>query len=178
MFALPRYFLFTLAHQHGANLLQHGHHKLVEEMMPLHIKIGCLRGNAKAEQFFLQCQIAFFGIGVVALQLPNLGIHLPPQVQQLLRGMLNAEVARFNNAREVGDAELGIARRAVIPDAPHKEGEDGLRVGSHELGEVEHQVVVERHRHTHIPQRRSIALQVLDGVCIGVKDIGVVQNFF
>ena len=38
-------------------------------------------------------------------------------------------------------------------------------------------MIIERHRHAHIMKRRRIALKILDGVGIGMKHIGVGDDF-
>ena len=60
-----------------------------------------------------------------------------------------------------------------MPYIPHKEWEYGFGILSEILGEIEDGMVVECHRHTYIVQTGGIALQVLNGIAIGMEDIGI-----
>ena len=91
-------------------------------------------------------------------------------------GIVEVEATQFNHLVEIGDGELGIDGTPVIPDAPYEQGEDSLGIAGKEIVEVEDLMIVQRNSHADGTQRRSIALQVLDGVGIGVEHVRTAQH--
>ena len=51
-----------------------------------------------------------------------------------------------------------------------------MRILAQVFGDVENLSVVERHGHANVAQRGREALQILDGVGVGVEDVGIVEQ--
>ena len=66
--------------------------------------------------------------------------------------------------------------RAIEPYVPHEERIDNLGETAQVAVEVENVVVVEGDSHADIVERRGVALQVLDGIGVGVEDVWAVDN--
>ena len=145
-------------------------------MVALNVEVGGLGRHAQRLQLVFQCQVRLLGIGVETLQLHHLAAHFVPHVGDAVGRVLHGEMPGLDGLVEVGDGEFGVVGRAVVPDAPHEEGEDGQRVLLHVFLEVEHLVVVERHHHTHVVKRGRVTLVVLDGIDVGVEDVGVAHD--
>ena len=145
-------------------------------MVALYVEVGGLGRHAQLLQLVFQRHVRLLGVGVEALQLHHLAAHLVPHVGDAVGRVLHGEVPGLDGLVEVGDGELGVVGRAVVPDAPYEEGEDGERVLPHVFLEVEHLVVVERHHHAHVVQRWRVALEVLNGVDVGVEYVGVAHD--
>ena len=112
------------------------------------------------------------------LQLFNPLSHLAPNILNYLFSLFYREVSGFDDLVEIADGEVAIFRSAIVPNAPDEEREDSLRILPQIFGTVENRVVVQRDSHAHLAQRLGIALQVLDGIGIGVEDIGIANQFF
>ena len=65
----------------------------------------------------------------------------------------------------------------IVPNAPNEEGVDGQAVLEEVFMEVEDGVVVEGYGNTDVVQAGGIALEVFDGIGVGVEDVGVVTDF-
>ena len=142
-------------------------------MMALDEHIGGFCRDSQFLEFFFQCEIRLFGIGVEPLQLHDLSPHLVAHVGNSIAGILYGEMPGLDGLVEVGDGELGVVGGAVIPDAPNKQREYGERILSQVFLEVENLMVVERHHHTHVVERGREALVVFDGIDIGMEDVWV-----
>ena len=92
--------------------------------------------------------------------------------------MTDVEASRLHHLTEIREREFPMPALAIHPYRPDEERIDNLRVGLEEPFKVEHSVVVERYHHTYLVQTLSIALIVLDGIDIRMKDVGVLQNKF
>ena len=176
MLALTVYFVLPLVDELAAHLLHHRNDDAVEEVVALYIKIGSVGGDAQLLERFLHVEVGLLGIWVLALQLSHARAYLTAHALQYLRCFLNGEMSRLDDAAEVADGEQLVDAHTVVPDAPDKEREDGLRVLAHELGHVEHLMVVERDGNAHLAQRRRVALQVFDGVGVSVEHVGILEH--
>ena len=159
-----------LADELFADLVEHRQHHLVEEVMALDIKIGGVGCHPEAREVGLELLIALTGVGVDALQLRALLAYLAAYNLDVAVGVVERERTGLDDAQEVGHRELVVAVGAVVPDVPDEERIDGLGQLLEVLLHVEDDVVVERHRHTHVVERGRVALHVLDGVGVGVED--------
>ncbi len=172
----PVDFLLTLLPEDVADLGEDGRDDGIVEMMALNIKIGGLRRYTQPLDVLLRGQILFFGIGEFALQLVNPGMHLAPDLRDRTFRTLNAEATGIDHLAEIGNGKTGVIAVTINHDRPDEQGE--YRLGElAEIGsEIKDAVVVERHRHTDIMQRRGIALEVLNRIDIGMEHIGALED--
>ena len=103
-------------------------------------------------------------------------IVLPNGTGKSVKVIVFAEGPQADAAKEVGDGEVAVMRCAVIPDVPDKERIDGLGILPQVFFHVKDAVIIERHGHAHLMERGGIALHVLNGIGIGVEDIGIVDD--
>ena len=73
--------VLTLLAQDITYLRQDRTNNGIEEVMALHIEIGCLRGDTSCQDVVLHLQVGFLVIGELALQFANLRSHLTPDIR-------------------------------------------------------------------------------------------------
>ena len=160
-----------VAYKLVAHPFQSGHHHIVEQMMPLYIQISGLCCYSQSLYILFHSQVGSLGIGIFVLELPYLPCHLSAQLLYVRISCLETEVAHFYDMVEIGNSELSINSFPVKPYAPHEQRENSLAVKTQILFKIEDGAVVQRNSNAHIVQAGGIALQVFDGVCIGVKHV-------
>ena len=90
--------------------------------------------------------------------------------------MYDGEIAHLDDREEIAHRELAVMGRAIEPYVPHEERIDNLGETAQIAVEVENLMVVEGDSHADIVERRGVALQVLDGIGVGVEDVWAVDN--
>ena len=140
--------------------------------MALNIEIGRLWCDAQRLDLFLRLQIGLLIVRKFVLQLMYFSINLPPQM--VYRGLWveDTKASRICYAIEVRQRETVVIACPIGPYRPDEQWEYGLGVLAHIVVEIKDTVVVQRDSHTRVVQRRSIALQVLDGIGISMKHVG------
>ena len=94
------------------------------------------------------------------------------QVFECFLWVVGIDVVEGDGLSKSCDAVVACLSVLVCPDAPYEERQDNLAVLLHECFERKDVSVVECAHHASRMQSRSIALVVLDGVGIGVEDVG------
>ena len=145
-------------------------------MMPLYVKVGRLWRNTQSPDTILGIQVFLFVIRILCLQLVDFGTHLTTQMVYGLLGFHYVKVARVYYTIEVLQRKAVMIPCAVCPHRPDEQREDCFRILTQIICEIEDTMIVQRYCHTDIMQRRGIALQVFDGIGIGVEHIRTLKH--
>ena len=100
--------------------------------------------------------------------------HLAADILYRHHRVVYGEAAELGNAVEVGNREFAVYAAAVMPYRPDEEREYRFAEELHVFLEVKEAVVVERHHHADVVQRRGVTLVALYGVGIGMEHVRVV----
>lgn len=151
-------------------------HHIVEEVMALDVEVGVVRTESEGGELCLEGGEFAFRLGIVLLEICHFAVGIVAHSFDGIRIVHHVESFHIDDVVERGERKLREAVGTVYPDGPYEEFVDGFAVGLEIAFKVEYGAVVEGSHHADLMQTRSVALEVLYSVCIGVDHIGVVEH--
>ena len=169
----PLDFLLAFAAELGADGGEQLQHHVVHQVVSLHEEVGVLWDEAEAAEQLPQGLHGSPLTVELASEPVELLAHAGGQQLEGMFGTGSTHLLKARYAVEIGHREgMGVVV-AVEPDVPEEEGVDGFGVAAEEVGEVDDVAVVECGQHADLVEPLGKALVVLDGVGVGLQDVGV-----
>ena len=170
------YLGLTFTTQSHANRGEQFEHDILLEVMALDKEISIVGGYAQ----FLKLGLHSFEIGsgmrIAARKPSTFLLYAESELLKSLFGVRYAYGVEAHYAAEVLHGEWRKIALAVKPYIPQEERIDNLRVEAEEGSKVDERSIVESALHAHTVQTFGIALEVLDGIGVGMKHIGALND--
>ena len=176
VFRQPAYLALALLAQHVANGREHRRDHAVEQVMPAHIHISCLRREAEGEQLVPKRFVGAAALRIRLLQAADLAIDKVAQAGKCLLGMMQVDLRERHHPRKVEEGELLVSAVAVRPHVPDKQRPNDFGIFREKTLKVKNVAVVERSHDANVVQGGRVALEVLDCISISVKHVRVCAN--
>ncbi len=169
-------FFLALPSQEGADGGEGCIDHVLHEVVALDEEVGVVFPQAEFGEFLLQGSEFAFGILHVLLQPGEFAVHLPAHPFEGIDGLVDVELLDGHDVVEVGEGKVVETSLAMEPDEPNEEFVDDFGILPQVFLEVEEVAVIEGCHHTDVVERGCVALETLDGVGVGVDDVGVVEH--
>lgn len=112
----------------------------------------------------------------VLLEPRQFAVHAFAYLLQCLLGFEDVQLFDGGDVVEGGEGKVIVAAAAMEPDEPYEEFVNDFGILTQVLLEVEEVAVVEGCHHADVVEGRGIALVTLDGIGVGVYDVGVLKH--
>ena len=107
--ALPGDFDFAFAHEGVTDLLEHGCHHLVEQMMTLNEKISSSGSHTQTQNVVTRTLPFFPGFGIKPRQKCGFFPDFVPEPRQIIGHALNRKTARLYRPQKIGERKVAVA---------------------------------------------------------------------
>ena len=113
-----------------------------------------------------------------ALQLEKLRPHLLGKIIDSLLRVLDSDRWQYDDLVELCHIKMHrhLAMTDIEEKMPHEERPYRTGIRLHESFEIEDMGIVQRHHHAGFMQTLGVTLEILDGISVGMEDIGTLQH--
>ena len=177
MLRQPPYLALALLAQHVANGREQRRDHAVEQVMPAHIHISCLRRETESEQLVPKRFVRAAALRIGLLQAADFAIDKVAQAGKCLLGMMQIDLRERHYPRKVNQGELLVSAVAVRPHVPDKKRPNDFGIFRKETLKVKNVAVVERSHDANVVQGGRVALEVLNCIRVSVEHVRVRANY-